>query len=198
MVGLSYMQRRTSGIYEFRKRLPQELAGKPVPQNLPTTFSELVNPTTKRFKRELTISLQTTDFNSAKRKDMREALRVIDLFALAGRYLRGEVSEQLSHALSLPSLEEIETDTISALLKQDEETREDGDFRRHRHRLQACGLTSSQQIRPTARRRGRNGSIAICAIQSASKTPQSSFIPSGTPSSEWPAKLAFRRSCTTH
>ncbi|MGO8094665.1 DUF6538 domain-containing protein [Rhizobium leguminosarum] len=93
MAGLSYMQRRTSGIYEFRKRLPQELAGKPVQQNLPTTFSELVKPTTKLFKRELTISLQTTDFNSARRKDMREALRVIDLFALTfGVYFGGPTS----------------------------------------------------------------------------------------------------------
>lgn len=124
------MQRRTSGIYEFRKRLPQELAGKLAPKNLPAALVELVNPTTKRFKRELTVSLKTSDFTSAKRKDIREALRVIDLFALATRFLRGEMSEELGLALSLPSPEQIETDTISALLQQDEATREDGDFRR--------------------------------------------------------------------
>ena len=30
MSALSYMQRRVSGTYEFRKRLPEALAGKPV------------------------------------------------------------------------------------------------------------------------------------------------------------------------
>lgn len=42
----------------------------------------MVNPATKRFKRELTVSLQTTDFATAKRKDVREAVRVLDLLAL--------------------------------------------------------------------------------------------------------------------
>ncbi|WP_418314412.1 hypothetical protein [Rhizobium phaseoli] len=69
-------------MYEFRKRLPQELAGKSAPQHLPLGLSEVVNPATKRFKRELTVSLQTTDFATAKRKDVREAVRVLDLLAL--------------------------------------------------------------------------------------------------------------------
>ncbi|MBX5183385.1 hypothetical protein HJB88_12135 [Rhizobium sp. NZLR5] len=130
MAGLSYMQRRTSGIYEFRKRLPQELAGKPAPKNTPAVLTELINPATGRFKRELTVSLKTTNFADAKRKDMREALRVIDLFALASRYQRGEVGEEVVALLRLPSVEEIEADTIAALLKEDEAEREQGDPRR--------------------------------------------------------------------
>ncbi|WP_245500309.1 site-specific integrase [Rhizobium leguminosarum] len=131
MAGLSYMQRRTSGIYEFRKRLPQDLAGKPAPKNAPAALSELINPDTGRFKRELTVSLKTTNFADAKRKDMREALRVIDLFALAVRYQRGEVGEEVVSLLRLPSVEEIEADTIAALLKEDETEREQGDARRY-------------------------------------------------------------------
>ncbi|MGR6468685.1 hypothetical protein [Rhizobium sp. PAMB 3182] len=52
--GMSYMQRRKSGIYEFRKRLPTSLAGVPCPDHLKIELSELVNPQTGRFKRELT------------------------------------------------------------------------------------------------------------------------------------------------
>ncbi len=46
------MQRRSSGIYEFRKRLPKELAGKPAPEHAKRHVPELVNPNTGRFKRE--------------------------------------------------------------------------------------------------------------------------------------------------
>jgi hypothetical protein len=34
MAALSYMQRRASGTYEFRKRLPESLAGKPAPSHI--------------------------------------------------------------------------------------------------------------------------------------------------------------------
>ncbi len=38
MAALSYMQRRASGTYEFRKRLPEALAGKPVPSHMRDAF----------------------------------------------------------------------------------------------------------------------------------------------------------------
>ena len=53
MAALSYMQRRKSGIYEFRKRLPESLAGKPAPSHMRKDFSDLINPKTGHFKREL-------------------------------------------------------------------------------------------------------------------------------------------------
>ena len=132
MAGLSYMQRRSSGIYEFRKRLPQELAGKPAPKSLPLSLLELVNPTTGHFKRELTVSLGTKEYTDAKRRDIREARRVMDLMDLAARFVQGAVRhEELGAASSMPVQGEIEASTIAALLKDDEDFREDGDARRH-------------------------------------------------------------------
>lgn len=126
------MQRRTSGIYEFRKRLPQELAGKPAPKSLPPSLLELVNPVTGHFKRELTVSLGTKEYTDAKRRDIREARRVMDLMDLAARFVQGAMShEELGVVSSLPVPGEIEADTIAALLKEDEDFREDGDERRH-------------------------------------------------------------------
>lgn len=126
------MQRRTSGIYEFRKRLPQELAGKPAPENLPSSLLELVNPVTGHFKRELTVSLATKEYADAKRRDIREARRAMDLMDDAVRFVQGAVSHvELGVASSLPVPGEIEADIISALLKEDEAFREDGDARKH-------------------------------------------------------------------
>jgi hypothetical protein len=73
MAALSYMQRRASGTYEFRKRLPEALAGKPVPQHMRDGFADLIN--TGRFKRELVRSLQTKDLREAKSRDHRAALQ---------------------------------------------------------------------------------------------------------------------------
>ena len=67
MSALTYMPRRSSGTYGFRKRLPETLAGKPVPPHMRDTFSELVNPATSSFKRELVRSLETKDEKPAKR-----------------------------------------------------------------------------------------------------------------------------------
>jgi hypothetical protein len=53
MAALSYMQRRKSGTYEFRKRLPEALAGKPVPSHMRDAFADLINPKTRCFKREV-------------------------------------------------------------------------------------------------------------------------------------------------
>lgn len=66
---LSYMQRRSSGIYEFRRMLPRSLAGREPPAAGRERLKELINPSTGRFKREITISLRTTDVAEGKRRD---------------------------------------------------------------------------------------------------------------------------------
>lgn len=68
MAGLTYMQRRPSGIYEFRKRLPQELAGRQAPKHLHSGLSELINPKTgiPREKRLPMQSLGVIDFHLIK------------------------------------------------------------------------------------------------------------------------------------
>jgi hypothetical protein len=68
MAALSYMQRRAVGTYEFRKRLPEALAGKPVPAHMGGAFPDPVNPKTHCFKRELVRSLATKDVKEAKRR----------------------------------------------------------------------------------------------------------------------------------
>ena len=54
---MSYIQRRRSGVYEFRKRLPQVLAGKPVPSHMRGRFPDLINASTGLFKNEFVQSL---------------------------------------------------------------------------------------------------------------------------------------------
>ena len=75
MAAITYMQRRRSGIYEFRKRLPKELAGKVAPPHARVAVAELINPKTGRFKAELTISLRTNEQDVAKRRDFKEPAR---------------------------------------------------------------------------------------------------------------------------
>lgn len=126
MAVLTYMQRRRSGIYEFRKRLPRDLAGKPVPAALRVRFPELVNPATGCFKTELTISLGTSDTRLAKRKDLREAARIADMVVVVQAALADpSVVETPSTAP-----EEIAADIVTDWLKWDEAQREDGDARR--------------------------------------------------------------------
>ena len=79
MAALSYMQRRASGTYEFRKRLPEALAGKPVPSHMRDAFPDLINPKTHCFKRELVRSLATKELKEAKRRDHQEALKATRL-----------------------------------------------------------------------------------------------------------------------
>ena len=83
MAALSYMQRRASGTYEFRKRLPEALAGKPVPAHMRDAFPDLINPKTHCFKRELVRSLVTKELKEAKRRDHQEALKASELFDAA-------------------------------------------------------------------------------------------------------------------
>lgn len=83
MAALSYMQRRASGTYEFRGRLPEALAGKPVPLHIRDAFPDLINPKTLCFKRELVRSLATKELKEAKRRDHQEALKAARLFDAA-------------------------------------------------------------------------------------------------------------------
>ncbi|WFU02282.1 site-specific integrase [Rhizobium sp. CB3171] len=125
------MQRRPSGIYEFRRRLPQALAGKPVPEHAKGRLVELINPTTGNFKQYLSISLHTSDYNAAKRKDLREAGRVTDLFADALELVRnGPSITPTIEPSALPSFSDIEAEVLGGLLADDEKIRKEGDARR--------------------------------------------------------------------
>jgi integrase len=122
------MQRRKSGTYEFRKRLPEALAGKPAPAHIREGFSELVNPDNGCFKRELVRSLGTKEEREAKRRDHREALRVSALFDEA---MRAQDSDLGPQALTEADIQEIADEWEAELLRDDEAEREEGDDRRH-------------------------------------------------------------------
>src|SRR4051812_20431733 len=127
MAALSYMQRRKSGTYEFRRRLPEALAGKPVPPHMRETFRDLINAKTRQFKREVVRSLDTKDFKEAKRRDHREALRATELFDHALTALvPGPVTATPSVAPEV-----IAEEVFADLLAGDEAERFQGDDRRH-------------------------------------------------------------------
>jgi hypothetical protein len=73
------MQRRASGTYEFRRRLPEALAGKPVPVHMRERFADLTNAKMGCFKRELVRSLETKELKDAKRRDHAAALKATHL-----------------------------------------------------------------------------------------------------------------------
>src|SRR3954471_5082646 len=129
MAGLSYMQRRRSGIYEFRKRLPLGLAGQPAPDHLSAELIELVNQRTGRWKGEIVRSLGTSDYREAKRRDLREARKELALFDAAARALVRGGDIPAWHQPANPDLTEIEAETIAALLAEDEAERTEGDDR---------------------------------------------------------------------
>lgn len=122
------MQRRASGTYEFRKRLPEALAGKPVPSHMRDAFPDLINPKTHRFKRELVRSLATKELKEAKWRDHQEALKATRLFDAALRALTPTAVALQPVKLDLKQLGE---DVYAALLKADEAERREGDDRRH-------------------------------------------------------------------
>lgn len=129
MAALSYMQRRASGTYEFRRRLPEALAGKPVPPHMRDAFADLINVKTGRFKRELVRSLQTKDLREAKRRDHRAALQASKLFENAVSALSpGDVSKAATPTINL---EEFGQEVFAELLGADEAERLEGDDRRH-------------------------------------------------------------------
>ncbi len=128
MAALSYMQRRASGTYEFRKRLPEALAGKPVPAHMRGVFSDLINPKTDCFKRELVRSLATKDLKDAKRRDHQEALKATQLFDDAIRALTPSPVAAEPVALDFKLLGD---EVFAELLADDEAERIEGDDRRH-------------------------------------------------------------------
>jgi integrase len=64
---MKYVQRRANR-FEFRFPLPDDLAGKPVPEPCLEALAAIVNNRTGRFKTELIRSLQTNDGKAAERK----------------------------------------------------------------------------------------------------------------------------------
>ncbi len=132
MARLTYMQRRSSGIYEFRKRLPTELAGKPAPESVRTAFPDLVNPKTGCFKGEVVRSLGTNDERAAKRLDLRQATEVQAVIDDALALLKAPPSDKPPQrsTLGAADLAKIESATFAELLAADETEREDGDDRR--------------------------------------------------------------------
>lgn len=128
MAALSYMQRRASGTYEFRKRLPESLAGKPAPSHMREDFFDLINAKTGHFKRELVRSLATKDLKEAKRRDHQEALKASELFDAAVKALAPPAVAAQPVALDLRQLGD---DVFADLLANDEAERMEGDDRRH-------------------------------------------------------------------
>ncbi len=128
MAALSYMQRRASGTYEFRKRLPEALAGKPVPAHMREAFPDLINPKTHCFKRELVRSLATKELKEAKRRDHQEALKASELFDAAVKALTPSAVAVRPVKLDLKKLGD---HVYAGLLRADEAERIEGDDRRH-------------------------------------------------------------------
>ncbi|MBY0380950.1 MAG: site-specific integrase [Xanthobacteraceae bacterium] len=122
------MQRRASGTYEFRKRLPEVLAGKPVPRHMRDAFSDLINAKTHCFKRELVRSLATKDLKEAKRRDHQEALKATQLFDAAVNALAPAAIMVQPVALDFKQLAD---DVFADLLAGDEAERTAGDDRRY-------------------------------------------------------------------
>lgn len=128
-MAITYMQRRKSGIYEFRRMLPTVLAGKLAPDFMREPLAELINPKTGCFKRELTVSLATKDPKEAKRRDLREATRVTEVFSRAERMAKeGPLRER--PAVTTVDLAELEARVVAGWLEWEEAQRE-GDDRRH-------------------------------------------------------------------
>jgi hypothetical protein len=126
-MAITYMQRRRSGIYEFRRMLPRALAGKPMPAHARRELAELLNDETGRFKGELTVSLHTTDPAEGKRRDIKEGARVDALFAAAERLItNGPPSSSAGEGEAI-DLEELRANVLAELLAADAAEREDGD-----------------------------------------------------------------------
>jgi hypothetical protein len=80
MALISYMQRHTSGTYEFRKRLPEALAGKPVPDHMRDAFAELINSHDRLLQTRTGALARYKELREAKQRDHREALRAAHMF----------------------------------------------------------------------------------------------------------------------
>ena len=128
-MAITYMQRRRSGVYEFRRMLPRSLAGKPMPAYARRELAELLNPATDCFKRELTVSLRTNEAREAKRRDFKEGARVGDLFASAERIIANGKPTPANNGAAI-DLVELRSNVLAGLLAADAAEREEGDDRR--------------------------------------------------------------------
>jgi integrase len=79
LAAISYLQRRQSGTYEFRRRLPRALAGRPAPDHMNERFDSLINARTRCFKQEFVRSLRTKNIEQAKTRDHEMALHFAGL-----------------------------------------------------------------------------------------------------------------------
>lgn len=128
-MAITYMKRRPSGIYEFRRMLPRSIAGQTVPAYAVPALAELINSKTGRFKLELTVSLKTSEIAAAKREYAKEQARVAVLIETALSLLAAGPPPDRSR--EAPDLERLHEEMVAAILKSDEEERQQGDSRRH-------------------------------------------------------------------
>ena len=113
--------------------LPRTLAGKPMPSHARPQLAELLNTKTGHFKRELAISLGTSDARDAKRRDLIEAIRVDALFTEAMRVVTNGPAAPSSSSSGegvAIDLDDLQSTVLGELLAQDEAEREEGDDRR--------------------------------------------------------------------
>jgi hypothetical protein len=104
MTCMTYVQRRANR-YEFRFRMPDDLAGQPAPPNPPQTARPLLSPDGRRWKREIVRSLQTNDPQTANRRVLAHIAEVQAAIGSARRCLTegpepAELSVQLIEALA--------------------------------------------------------------------------------------------------
>ncbi len=146
-MAITYMKRRASGIYEYRRMLPRSLAGQMVPAYARLALAELTNPKTNRFKLELTVSLKTTVSAAAKREHAREQARVAVLIETALSLVAAGPPPDTAH--EPPDMQRLQDEMVAAILQSDEEERQQGDDRR---RLQTpeerAGWPDLMQVRP--------------------------------------------------
>jgi hypothetical protein len=109
---------------------PRTLAGKPMAAHARTQLAELLNTKTGHFKRELAISLGTSDAREAKRRDLIEAIRIDALFTEASRLITSPSSSSSSSDGAAINLDELQSAVVAELLSRDEAEREEGDDRR--------------------------------------------------------------------
>ena len=131
MADLTYMQRRRSGIYEFRKRLPKELARGGRAIGSPSRAARTRQPCDRA------VQVRTDHFSRHERHGGGQAAgpqgSPSGLRASRSRQAdrrRRSGSKALGPRLC-PTPAEIEAETLASLLREDEAEREEGDARRH-------------------------------------------------------------------
>ncbi|WP_165498387.1 DUF6538 domain-containing protein [Siculibacillus lacustris] len=127
---MSGIQRRRSGVYEYRVMVPKALAKKPAPDHLHSRFSDLINAKTGCFKGEVARSLHTSDPLEAKKRGRRVGVELHELTEAAVKAFR--LPEVITPAPAIPREEitEIAAEIQAEWLAWDEEQREGGDDRR--------------------------------------------------------------------